>query len=324
MKKFLLYLTIAFFFLASCKKEKSEKPPVSSGKKFAVNFAVSNFTQITTNSTAGNATEKTTDAVTINDLSGVASVLYYLIYNSSGNLVREIKQTSTVSNFGNIADSLATGSYTVIFAAGQTGFTAYQESEPLNSHFAPFALLTYNTNTFSVANPQFIYKPWQDSFYKKLTLNVSSGNVNQAVSLDRIVGKVEIVLNDAIPATAKTLQVTFNNEYSVYSLYNNVPDSITNNSSQYSYVVSNTIPASAIGTTNYTVSTIIANTLKPMVVNIKCLDASKTVIAQVTVNNVTCQKNTATILSGSLFGVNNAFQIGIDPSWDPTPIVINY
>jgi len=315
MKKALLYSIIACFFLFSCKKEKNAPAKNTlSLKKYSVNFSISDFTQLTGGSV------KTVNDLKTDAISSSVSVLYYYVYDSSGNYVHTLSQLSTNSNFGTIQDSLATGTYTVAIAAGQTGLStgAAAESDVLSNAF-----LTYDTYVGENGTNPYANQPWKDTFLKKFSLTVGTGNINQTVALDRIVGKIEVQLQDTIPPNAYSIQLTYTNEYSIYSISSEQAISSPTLALQYPLVVGTVIPVAAKGTINYTLSNIIGNTAAPIDVTIKCFDASKNVIAQATVPGVNCQKDVITVLSGKLFIVNNSFQVSVNPTWD-TPIIITY
>ena len=311
MKKLLLYSLAVFLLASSCSKERSShsKPPVNTGKKYAVKFNVDGFTQ-----TINTINKKTLDATTTG-LSDNAKVLYYYAGNTT-HFFTELKQTSASSEFGNITDSLAAGTYTIVFIAGQTGLQTFYigNNSHANSGYHGFYF------SYNIANGQFA--PWQDTFYKKLTLTVTNQGVTQAVSLDRVVGEVQVNIEDAIPANLKTIKLTFNYEDAGYRIETDSP--INPFDTPRSYISTITIPDTAIGKTNYKLNTIIGNTITPMSVNITCLDAANNTLSVTTVSNVSCQKNVKTILSGKLFADASVFHVSFDPTWDPTPINVHF
>jgi len=88
----------------------------------------------------------------------------------------------------------------------------------------------------------------------------------------------------------------------------------------YEADINNTIPASAIGTTNYKITAIIGNTTTPMSVRIICYDSANNTIADKTIGSVNSDINVKTILSGKLFSASsNSFTVGVNNTWDPTP-----
>jgi len=317
MKKFLIFSMAVVLFATSCSKDKSSqnKPPVNSGKKYAVTFNVSGFTQ-TLNTNAIN--KKTLDDVAPGSVASGANVLYYYVQNSAGVFVSQIKETPTSAgaNFGTITDQLPAGTYTVAFLAGQTGLkTLYLIPDyPTSIGFHGFYF------TYNIAPGQFA--PWQDTFFKKFTLTVTDQPVTQAVSLDRVVGEIQLDIKDAIPDNLKTIKFTFNYEYSGYRM--DVDTAFNTFQTPRSYLVTSTIPDSVIGKTDYKINTIIGNTSTPIDVTITCLDAANNTLSVTTVPSVRCQKNLRTVLSGSLFSDASAFKTYVDTAWASTPVKISF
>src|ERR1700739_4662982 len=125
MKKTLLLAVISALFLFSCKKEQSTKLK-SAPKMYKVTFDLaSGFSQTIQSLSKGGQRVNSlqVDTATTN-IAAYAPVIQLGIFDGSGNFVRKIQQTAgKVSNFGVIVDSLASGTYTVIAVAGQTGVT---------------------------------------------------------------------------------------------------------------------------------------------------------------------------------------------------------
>jgi len=303
MKKALLYSLMVFFLLFSCSKSNNvtltHLPP--SSKKYAVTLNVSGFTII---KNAGSVTKKQVDGLKTNALTDTSSndtlnVLYYAVYDSTGILVNKITQKNTDANFGAIIDNLPAGTYSVALVAGKTG-------------------LSYGTGT-SINAANFYYSDnyvWHDTFFKTFSLTVSGGNVDQNVTLERFVGQLEVNINDAIPSNVATIVVNEAGEWDEYRLIGpQGPNGIS---------ITTTIPTSAIGTTNFQIYSIVANTATAMNVVISCYDASNNLIGSTTVPGVTFIANTRTILSGDLFGGNTTFQISLNDTWNPLINTIHY
>lgn len=298
MKKKLLYGIILSVLLFSCKKDHNSG---TAKKTYSVKFNVSDFIQ-----TIGNAPSKKevnkikTNATTI-PISNYLTQLYYYVFDSNGEIIHSLTQDSSTTNFGNIADNLPEGTYTIVIAAGKSGLS-FQTNPPLLSQ----TKLSYPG-------------PWKDTFLKKFQITVSDGGVNQVVKLDRIVGQLEVNILDALPATAKSISIKISPESSGYSVGTSTPYT-----SGVDVTTTTDIPASAAGTTNYKTYCIVANTITPFTVSITCYDASKKVLGSAEVTNVTCQPNTKTILSGNLAGGNVVFKISLNSAWDPTTIQIPF
>ncbi|MFI5162001.1 MAG: hypothetical protein ACHQHN_12035 [Sphingobacteriales bacterium] len=311
MRKALLLSAVAAMFLFSCKKEHSA--PVKPGPKmYKVTFNMASQFAQTINALKTSKQQTNSlqvDSATTN-IASYAPVIILGIFNSNGILVRKIVQNAgDVSNFGVIVDSLATGTYSVVAVAGQSGVTLdfNNAAEEIYSVFYTSAIRTYS--------------PWSDTFYDEFPLTITNGPVNQSVPLTRLVGKVEVDFNDIIPANASRLDIELNKEDFLYftataSLAQ--PDTIT-------YHL--TVPDSVKGTSNYKVSELVLNIATPFSVILTAYDASNNIIATHTVTNVTCAKNQRTILTGNFSSTSTNtgtnFNITVNPSWG-TPNIIHY
>ena len=302
MKKAILFLFVAVMFFCSCKKDQ-KKGPVTPSKTYKVNFNVSAFTQEIIGSTKN---QLQTEGLKSNSTIGIQNYLtelYYVVtekndYNQTP--VHMLKQDSTASNFGTISDNLPAGDYTIMIAAGKKDLLfSTTHSGDIGPHWD--------------INYQPFRSPWKDTFFDKFDITVS-GAINQSVTLNRIVGQLEVNILDAIPANASSFGVTVNDENFTYIVY---PSEIFRDLS--TLTIKTAIPPALIGTTNYKKDIIINNTGTPFTVTIVCYDASNVPIGTAIVNNVTCEKNRKTILSGKLFGTNNTFNVNLSP-WNPTPV----
>ncbi len=306
MKKAVLYSFLACILVYSCKKETS-KLPVTTKKTYEVKFNVSNFDQ-TLQSTGSRALGRYgSKTASVTSVANYLNLLYYYVYDSNGNIVHSLIQDSTATNFGNIADSLVSGTYTVVIAAGKQGLR--YGKQPGQPETLPSWYIFYSP----VANQAI----WKDSFCTKFQLTVSGGNINQNVTLTRLVGQLEVKILDTIPASANTLRIAINQEYSNYYVSDGHEDGGA------PLTIQATIPNSAKGKANFTINNIIGNTTAPFSVTITCYDASQKILGTARVDNTTCQKDTRTILSGKLFGSNNAFNVSLNP-WNPNPINIPF
>jgi hypothetical protein len=304
MKKYIPLLLVVCFFASSCKKNNHSGTDPNT-KTYNVKFALNGFTQSI--ESAPNSKVKVnsvkTNATPVPVTSDYFKVIYYLIGGVDNSISREVKIDSTAVNFGTITDNLPAGTYNVGIIAGQAG---------LNYPDYPQGIFYVQSGISGTA-------PWKDTFMDKFQLTVS-GDVNQNVTLNRIVAQLQLNIEDAIPAAVKSIVITIKNEY-LYYLY---PTEQPDNPSPVTFTT--IIPDLAKGKTNFKINKIMNNTIIPFIVTINCYDANKNSIGSgITINNVTCQKNTRTILSGKLFSgaSNNTFTVGLN-DWDPTPIVVQY
>jgi hypothetical protein len=301
MKKAVLLSSIMLLFLFSCKREHSASTTTPHGKKYPVTFNVANFLSHQTNFAIKHGANHLAD--TVDASASGADVLYYFVYDQFGAYAHNflIMQDSTNANFGIITDSLPAGNYEIAFVAGKKGLQI--------------------NNYGRVASAGFTYggTKWQDTFWDDFNLTVGTSGVSQNVTLKRVVGKLEIDLTDAIPANADSLKINVNPETN--SMWVNAGFSMGPPSGVVNY--SEKIPASAIGTTNFTMDRLIGNTEVPFTVTITCTNTSNAIIGTATVDNVSVQANMKTILSGNLFGGtppanSQSFTVKVDTAWSST------
>jgi hypothetical protein len=322
MKKTLLFMTMASFFLFSCKREKSNdtKP---SPKTYKVTFNVSDFTQTILNSVSGKQQVNSlkVDSAT-NNIAAYTSVLDLCIFDSQGNLVRKLQQAAGAANYGVVADSLAAGTYTVVVDAGQSllKLSVGEVSTGLPLHPGLTTGILYYRSSVPGGRPA-NEGPWFDTFYKKFQLTVVDSPINQNVILDRIVGKLEVDFNDVIPQSAARVDMLVRKENFEFGINNGLPQTVNTDTVTFHFP----IPASAKGTSNYKISQIILNTGVPFNVTLTAYDNTNKVIALHSVQNVSCQVNKRTILTGNFSNTSpdNSLNVSLNSDWG-TPTTIHY
>jgi hypothetical protein len=297
MKKIILPILLMPFLFYSCKKESKQVTPINTSKKYQVQFGVSGFQQIILNTTKARHQEnsiKNVFGATGNELT-----LDYLVYDSNGNLVHTITQPADSGKTTTVKDSLPAGTYTFCFAIGGAArliLPRYKE-------------ITYPDPSTGETGPD-----WRDTFVKQLTLTVGSGNVNQNVTLDRLVAELEADITGPIPANATKFTIKVDKEY-IYGKFSGQPDTTRGPSGIKSRYVF--FPMTQT-TTKF--SLILLNTASPVNVELTAYDASGSILAKATVNNVTCAVNTRTILTGALFGSQTStFTVSLNNQWATDP-----
>lgn len=302
MKKSLLYCLLPLLFFSCKKSEKTATPqPVNSDKTYTAHFDVSTSTSNTKSTNSLQTNSVPADA----PLSAVANKLFYYVYNSSGQLIAQLVQDSTATNFGQITDTFSPGSYNIVMVAYRV------TPQTLFFFVAPSNTSTYSTADFKAQGC--------DAFFKTFSLTVTNSAVTQSVELSRVVGQLQIEITDAIPAGTTSLQIQVVSDLGIgfstglpgtdaSTLYVNVP-----------------IPASAIGKTNFIITTYVGNTSGAFTVNLSASNSAG-VFATAMANNITCPVNTRTLLSGDLFSQlnNDSFTVSFDKGWDNNPITIPF
>jgi hypothetical protein len=161
---------------------------------------------------------------------------------------------------------------------------------------------------------------WQDAFYAGFTITVSGSPVNRNVTLNRVISRFELHLEDSIPQSASTIGLSLTPEFWNLSYNQGVLPVSTTGGGKDSVVY--TIPASAKGHAGYTLDRYVSDTYGyyPTYVVITCRDASNNIIVQKVIGGLFFTVNQRTILSGKLFQNSSAppgqsFTVKVDTAW---------
>lgn len=299
MKKILTILIITCTALTACKKDNHTKSG-GSGALQSVIFQVG-FSQ----TTSGFETNlKLNDADT--SVTNNVDLLFYMVFDSAGKNLHNVTQQKGDSGFGTFTDHLPAGSYTMAIAGAKAGSTIAVQGDLTKQRIRPA------TGT--------------DLFFKKITFVVTTVPSTQNVNLERVNSRVKIVIKDAIPAGVALITVTLTPMYTDWYVGSASP--ILAYGQTYVY----NIPATAIGTTNYTITPpdFLADGGGMVAVDISAgghlsqqeNTLIKDKVAEKIINASTGQ-NKITVLTGNLFGGNgttggDGFTISL-PDWN-TPI----
>jgi len=316
MKKTLFLVAIAAIIFTSCKKEHGLTAKTSSAKKYAVNIQVANF-----KTTHGNfalrtkASHLASSSDTLTDLASYVDLFYYVVIDSTLNLVKTIEQDSTYcSTMGTITDSLPAGKYYIALLAGKNGLKIGTPGQLVGTY--GYAGEPWQGTFFSAYPDGYLGLHWQDTFEDEFTITVGTQNINQTVTLNRVVGKLEVTLLDNIPANADSLFV---------SNFGPGPAGLIGGFFPVNNTYSFAIPASAKGQPNFTVDMLLYNNtggylgaVDPgQIFTITCKDAGGNVLGTATVNPVAVYPNQKTIVSGNLFNnrAPQSFTAIVDTAW---------
>lgn len=304
MNRTLLFVAVVALLFVSCKKEHSASTSPS-GKKYAVALNVSNFSVYRASfslSPHALSIKHRTTTLAVGDTLGVSNyldLLYYYVFDSGGHMVHRVMQDSTMCDrFGLITDSLQSGTYTIVIAAGKAGLQG-----------------TPNGSGVTIAQSNITYGgiDWQDTFFKEFTISVGGSDINQTVLLNRIVTKLELNLLDAIPSNANTIVLGVYPEFPQYQFNN--PNPAGTSDTLFTTI---DIPAGAKGKTGFTYDKILGNQLALFSISVVCKDISGHVIGSAHASNVQCDANEKTILSGDLFSspaTGQSFTVKVDTAW---------
>jgi hypothetical protein len=292
MKK-LLYTLILSSVLFGCKRTDDPAEELE-GAKASVTFAISPFeSEVIKLGKDNPAVSSSGDS-----LPTAADNLYYLVYNSSGRLVKSKTQTSNSTDFGKITDDLNLGTYTIYFLASK-GTLQFDYRDYVSLHVSP------TTNH------------WNDTFGKRLVITIDGSSVQREVKLERLVGGVEVEVQSAIPAGASYVEIS--------SLWD--AQYFRPMDSNYGFWVVRKkrydLKPEDIGKTNMKFMFYTLNSgMRP--VNVKCYDAQNKLIGNADAF-VDCKPNVLHKLSGNIFLTSGAgFEISVDKSWPVTEVVQFY
>ena len=206
-------------------------------------------------------------------------------------LKQTIHQTESDADFGSPTVPLALGRHHLYFIATRgTG-------------------ATFDTDTHTMMMDHV-----SDTFYKAVEINV--GNTlsgTQAVELERIVTKLKIVLNDAIPEGADKVIITPDTWYHAIDYLTGEPSAAT---TAQPFTIS--IPPGDVGTKGEQISIFgfSGSTEWNTGFSVVCKDSSGGVLGSATVGSAPLQRNRVTEFSGTLFSGSSSFSVSLLSSWD--------
>lgn len=345
-------LCVSLLFSLSCKKDQQSNSPAfkTDEKKFTVNFNLSEFQQkVETMSVGSNSKLKSATGITLADsLKNHINNLLYLAYDSAGNEVGRIRQYITFGGsykyhypsysdpyqwydkpFGSIVDTLPAGKYTIVFI-GSTYVFLINDRYGIDPSWEDRSKLqdAYITEESTLS--------WRisytgDTFVKKFTITVDDQNTQQEVKLDRITGKLDVNILDAIPEEADKFEFRFDR----------APYGLTLNNMAYTgstyYDPADNPPFPLIqikpsekGTTNYQYTKFLfggsAATPVNVIVEVRCLDKNGKVLASKKITEVPIFQNKRTILKGKLFdnSTEASFNVSVNAEWDPNTVEVPF
>jgi len=206
-----------------------------------------------------------------------------------------LHQTSTDTDFGTPSLSMEYGTHMLYFVASRG-------ADP-----------TVDTDAKTIT-----WATVRDTFHATLSLNVQpSTATTQTVSLSRVVGRLKIIANDVVPATAAKFTITPSTWY--YGLNYQTGAAL---SSQSTPIVVN-IPSSYIGTTNLNVSVYTLSGSSQWTTNVTASlkTSDDTNLGSVTIADIPIQRNHVTTYSGGILTSGRSITISCDEEWvEDTPV----
>lgn len=293
--KLISFLALLVFTLSAC--EKNGKVVDSNGALHQIQFRVNALSMTTGQEIDDQA--YVSDAQT-SPLNSYVHCLNYLIYNSSGTLVKEKKQADSSPEFGQIKDSIASGTYTIILIGSQTdvGFSS------------PASLTTARIVESS---------PLQELFFKKLSITVSDEDIEQDLSLDRIVGYLELKADDDLPSEVASVDFVAKADYQSFSFST---AQVLNNGGTVDKKVTKVFTGSD-DRKSLRMGMFVMNDLSAMSCTVTLYDSGNRILKTLKADNVLVKHNTKTTLSGKLYSAAaSGFNIIVNPEWSPDSISV--
>lgn len=300
----LIYFVLPFLMLIfSCEENIPIEPPVANQKLFNVSFNVSGFTShVTPLASLKTSAVNQTMNLSVADLPNQITALEYLIYNSSGQLLKDSIQTSS-STFGTMNLQLPAGSYKLIVAGMRGLYTIYSKESSVD-----ISLTSKYPSKIG------------DWFKQVADFVVNEQALNQNIVLDRVVGKVGFILTDAIPKDIAKISMGFTTGSYVLLNSSYSPGTVTQ-------IEESPLKLSDEGKLNYSSSAFVIPMNTGSIttdVSIRAYNTSGTLIVEKIIKNVVVEKNKMTTLSGALFTSlpsSTTTNVTVNSDWKPSTTV---
>jgi hypothetical protein len=206
-------------------------------------------------------------------------------------LQQTIHQSSTDEGFGAISASMGYGAHTLYFVASR-GTTPTTDTD---------------VKSITWAKPS-------DTYWATASITVApSSAASQSVTLGRVATRLRITVTDEIPANAATFNVTPSQWY--YGINYTTGAGV---GLQANYPRPVTIPANYIGTSGELMISIfgfVPSSDWQTDVTATLTASDESVLGQVTLEDVTLNKNITTSYSGGILGTTKAFTLTADDAW---------
>ncbi len=209
-----------------------------------------------------------------------------------GVCVQSVHQSdNTAEDFGQPVMELAYGNHHVYFVASRGGDAVVDTDKKT---------ITWGTV--------------RDTFWKDYEVSVvSTSNGNRAVTLDRVVTKLRMAVDDVVPATCASVTVT------PAEWYNGINYTTGGFVAMAETAQTVTVPAAYQGTTGQLAVSIFGmskGTEWTTNVTLTAKKSDDTVLGTVTVENVPLKVNRATEYHGNLFGSGGAMSCSLNATWE--------
>ena len=278
MKKFQMGLAAALMLTAiACTSEEPQNEKPSGWEQKTITF------------TFGDTFQQR--AMTRADITSLSLTDLWMFDYVGDDLQQTIHQSSTDEGFGAISASMGYGTHTLYFVASR-GTTPTTDTD---------------AKTITWTKPS-------DTYWATASITVAPSSASsQPVTLSRVATRLRITVTDEIPANAATFTVTPSKWY--YGINYTTGAGV---GLQANYPRPVTIPANYIGTSGELMISIFgfvpsADWQTDVTATLTASDES--VLGQVTLEDVTINKNITTSYSGGILGTAKAFTLTADDTW---------
>ena len=294
MKKFLFCLAAAFALVACEKENITYGGGDDSGvvEETHVDGQTKNFTFTVKGefeSASFKAPRRAANAY-LNDSGNEMTDLWVYDY-MGGTLIQSVHQEAGDENWGKPKMSLAYGEHHIYFVASRGADPVVNQEDHIIS-----------------------WGTVRDTFWKDYEVNVvSTSNGNRAVTLDRVVTKLRILIDDEVPAACATISLTPDKWY--YGLDYVTGDAVT----AKRQAISVTVPESYVGTIGEIAVSVFglsgANEWTTNV-SVNAADLGGVTIGSASIVGAPFKRNRATEYHGSLFGSAGSMVVSINENWE--------
>ena len=278
MKKFQMGLAAALMLsMSACTSEEPQAEKPSGMESKTITFTFGDTFQM--------------KAMTRADITSLSLTDLWMVDYVGDELQQTIHQSSTDEGFGVLSASMGYGEHTLYFVASR-GTTPTADTD---------------AQTITWAKPS-------DTFWATSTVIVSpSSESSQAVTLSRVATRLRITVNDEVPTGAAKFVITPARWY--YGIDYTTGSGIAPSANQPREV---NIPSSYIGTSGQLAIAIFgfvpsADWQTDVTATLTASDES--VLGQVSLEDVTLNKNITTSYSGGILGTARAFTLTADDAW---------
>lgn len=218
---------------------------------------------------------------------GVGMTDLWLFDYVDGELVRTLHQSGEDADFGEPVLQMGYGRHTVYFVASRG-------------------------KSPSVDGTQVTWSQPSDTFWKSVSVTVGDGSRRSvSVTLDRVVTKLRVLINDAIPDGAATLVMKPASWW--YGLDYVTGAAVSSSDAERSV----SLPASSVGTEGLGVSFFGLSDDEEWLTDLSVTvnDNNGGVLGTVSLADVPFERNRVTTVSGSLFSAGGTFSVSLNETW---------